>query len=131
MPEETSNPFSELHRAFHEPKRLQILSVLAATAHGLTFNELKEKTGLTDGNLSRHLKMLEQARTLRIEKTFVNAKPRTTVFLSDEGRESFLTYLKKLEEVLVQAHKATGQTATSPSSEKPDTNNPRERFGHA
>lgn len=105
-----SNPYAALERAFHEPNRLQILSALAGTAQGITFRELKEECQLTDGNLSRHLKILEESKAVRIEKAFVNAKPRTTVYLSDEGRAAFLDYLKTLEEVLLRAHAATGRT---------------------
>lgn len=100
MTDPSLNPFAALSRAFHEPNRLQILSTLAAATEGMTFGDLKTKTGLTDGNLSRHLRTLEESGALRIEKAFVNAKPRTTVFLSDNGRQDFLTYLKTLEEVL-------------------------------
>ncbi len=98
------NPYTALKTIFHEPNRLAIMSALSCAVDGLTFNDLKQTCNLTDGNLSRHLKALEEACAIHIEKTFVGVKPRTTVFLSDEGRERFLEYLRALEEVL---HKAS------------------------
>lgn len=97
------NPYTALKQIFHEPSRLAIISALCGAVDGLTFNELKEHCELTDGNLSRHLKALEEASAVRIEKSFVGAKPRTTVFLTDQGRESFLEYLQALEGVLRKA----------------------------
>ena len=55
------NPYEALERIFHEPSRLAIMSELCAVHQGLAFNELKERCGLTDGNLSRHLAALEKA----------------------------------------------------------------------
>ena len=97
------NPYAALKTLFHEPNRLAMMSALSQAIDGLTFNDLKRECGLTDGNLSRHLKTLEEAEAIRIEKTFVDAKPRTTVFLSDAGRKSFIEYLQALEEVLQKA----------------------------
>jgi DNA-binding MarR family transcriptional regulator len=115
----SDNPFSALGKAFHEPNRLQILSALAIAPQGLSFRELKERCQLTDGNLSRHIKMLEDAMAVRIEKSFVNAKPRTTVFLTDNGRQSLLSYLETLEKVLHQASAAVGKSeSTLPENPK-------------
>ncbi|MDP7397872.1 MAG: transcriptional regulator [Lentisphaeria bacterium] len=100
---DTDNPYNELKRVFHEPSRLAIMSALCAAAGGLSFNELKAACDLTDGNQSRHLKTLESAGMVTIKKGFIGVKPRTTVFLSDQGRESFLDYLSALEIVLQRA----------------------------
>ncbi len=100
MSTQSDSPYTALKTIFHEPNRLAIMAALSCAADGLTFNELKQECALTDGNLSRHLKAMEEAQVIRIEKTFVGVKPRTTVFLSDDGRERFLAYLKALEEVL-------------------------------
>ena len=99
------NIYSSLERIFHEPSRLSIMSALCASSDGITFNELKKQCDLTDGNLSRHLKVLEETHAVIIHKKFVKAKPQTTVMLSERGRASFLEYLKALEEVLKQAAK--------------------------
>ncbi len=101
-----NNPYAALSRLFHEPSRLAIISALCAAAEGMTFNELKEECELTDGNLSRHLKTLEDAGIVRLRKRFVKAKPQTTVYLAESGRERFLEYLQTLEEVLRKAAEA-------------------------
>ncbi|RMH89437.1 MAG: ArsR family transcriptional regulator [Calditrichaeota bacterium] len=103
MPNKSDNIFHALERIFHEPNRLAILSALSSASHGLTFRELKEECGLTDGNLSRHLKALEEAKIVAVEKKFVGSRPRTTVILTDQGRERFIDYLQALEEVLKKA----------------------------
>ena len=106
MTTKPDNPYNALERIFHEPNRLAIMSALCASAHGLTFNDLKSECELTDGNLSRHLKALEDAGAVKIEKAFVGARPQTTILLSEKGRESFVEYLKALEEVLQKAAQA-------------------------
>ena len=103
MKKKIDNPFESLQRVFHEPSRLAIMSAVCAAPKGLSFVELKEQCKMTDGNLSRHLKSLEEAHAVRLKKAFVDAKPRTTVFVTEGGRESFMDYLKALERVLAQA----------------------------
>jgi DNA-binding transcriptional ArsR family regulator len=95
-----------LERLFHEPNRMAILSALCAAGDPLSFTELKTLSGLTDGNLSRHLKALEEASVIRISKTFVGVKPRTTVTLTDKGLKRFDDYLSALADVLKKARKA-------------------------
>lgn len=102
MPRPT-NPYEAIKSIFHEPNRLAIMSALCNAADDLSFNELKEECDLTDGNLSRHLKALEEAKAIRIKKTFVHSKPLTTLSLTDRGRDHFLAYLQALEEVLKMA----------------------------
>jgi DNA-binding transcriptional ArsR family regulator len=100
------NPHEALARIFHEPNRLAIVSALCSARQGLTFGELKETCGLTDGNLNRHLKALVEDGAVRIEKSFVAAKPRTTVYLTKTGLARFDEYLSALEEVLEKARRA-------------------------
>lgn len=106
MSNKYENPYTALKSIFHEPNRLAIMSALCSSANGLTFKDLKQECELTDGNLSRHLRALEEAEVILIEKTFVGAKPRTTIQLTDKGRESFIEYLNALEEVLKKAAEA-------------------------
>lgn len=108
MPKPT-NPYEAIKSIFHEPNRLAIMSALCNASDGLSFNELKDECELTDGNLSRHLKALEEAKAIRIRKTFVHSKPLTTLFLTDRGREHFLAYLLALEEVLKMAAESVVQ----------------------
>lgn len=103
MKETTTNPCDALERVFHEPNRLSIMSALCAADSGLSFGELKETCSLTDGNLNRHLKALEEADVIRVRKTFVDSKPRTTVSLSRVGLDRFNEYLAALEQVLQKA----------------------------
>ncbi len=99
-----NNPCQSLERVFHEPNRLAIMSALGGATEGLTFNELKEQCGLTDGNLSRHLKALEEAGAVRISKHKTHgARPQTTLFLTAAGRVAFVRYLHNLESVLRHA----------------------------
>ena len=104
----TSNelPYEALERIFHEPNRLAIMSALCGADDGLPFTELRDSCGLTDGNLNRHLKVLDGAGVIRIRKVFVDAKPRTTVALSKKGLSRFSDYLEALNEVLVAAQAA-------------------------
>lgn len=117
MAMESENPYAALKTLFHEPNRLAIMSALCCAVEGLTFTALKQECHLTDGNLSRHLKALEDAGAIRLDKTFVGVKPRTTVWLSDQGRKSFLDYLRALEAVLQKAAEAVAPAAhPTPSS---------------
>ena len=104
MAEDKESIYDALERIFHEPNRLAIMSALCgAGKNGLTFNELKEQCRLTDGNLNRHLKVLEESEAVQIRKEFVKAKPRTTVLLTKRGMQRFQEYLEALGEVLNQA----------------------------
>ena len=102
--------YSSLKRIFHEPSRLAIVSALCKEQHGLTFNQLKKECKLTFGNLSSHLKTLQDAGVIHIEKYFVDNKPCTSVSLTDSGLEQFVKYLKALEEVLQKAAEAVAET---------------------
>lgn len=90
-------------KVFHEPKRLLIMSVLCASYHPLTFNELKSLCDTSDGNLHRHLKVLEDNGMIAVEKRFADKKPLTTIALSVKGVERFEEYIGKLERVVESA----------------------------
>lgn len=115
MTENRDSIYEALERIFHEPNRLAIVSALCAARDGLTFNELKESCGLTDGNLNRHLKVLEEAGAVRILKSFIEAKPRTTVHLSSKGLDRFTQYLEALTEVLEKARQAVPPEQARPA----------------
>ncbi|MEO1200626.1 MAG: transcriptional regulator [Pseudomonadota bacterium] len=95
--------YGGLDRVFHERARLGMLTSLAAHPKGLSFGEVKQLCGLTDGNLSRHLKVLEEAGLVGIEKGYENNRPHTRCRLTSTGRERFLAYLAELERVLRDA----------------------------
>ena len=90
---------SRLNAVIHERARLGIMSVLAARST-LTFGELKALLDLTDDNLSVHLRILEQAGYVSIEKKFVDRKPQTSVKLSKKVRLPFEHYVEVLEEIV-------------------------------
>ena len=98
-----------LERLFHEPSRLAILSALCAARNGLSFTELRDACHLTDGNLNRHLKALEEEGVIKIRKAFVDDKPRTTVALTRDGLARFSLYLDTLSAVLQDARRAARQ----------------------
>lgn len=100
MTAKTNNPFMALERVFHEPGRLAIMSLLIVAQNGLTFNNLKREGDFTDGNLSRHLKTLEESGAVKIKKEFVDSKPCTTVFITESGRRGFIEYLDALEKAI-------------------------------
>ena len=91
--------FQELDPVIHSRIRLSILSVLISVKEA-DFIYLKEATGTTDGNLSTHLSKLEQAGYVKIEKGFVGKKPRTTCFITNEGKDAFSKYVKTLEQFI-------------------------------
>jgi DNA-binding transcriptional ArsR family regulator len=99
----SENVYDAIKSIFHEPSRLAIMSTLAAAPNGLSFTELRTECELTDGNLSRHLRALEDAGAVRIRKRFVGVRPRTDVCLSAAGRDQFVDYLTALEDVLRKA----------------------------
>jgi len=92
------NP-ERLDKVIHERVRLALMSALAARG-SLTFGELKEILTVTDGNLSVHATVLENARLLRIKKEFAGRKPRTTFIITEKGRQAFARYLAELEKML-------------------------------
>jgi len=95
--------YAGLERVIHEKARLSIMASLASHAEGLTFNDLKELCKLTDGNLSRHLQMLQEAKLVDLEKGYANNRPQTFCTLTREGKKRFLEYVTELERVVKDA----------------------------
>jgi len=98
--------FNGLDRLFHEKARLGIVTSLAGHGEGLTFGELKSLCGLTDGNLSRHLQVLEEAGVIAIHKGFEGKRPLTSCSLTEIGRQRFDGYLAYLEAAVREASAA-------------------------
>ena len=90
-----------LNSVLHEKSRLAIVSFLAA-ADSVTFRELKESLAMTDGNLSVHLRVLEESGYIEIEKSFVGRKPQTRVSLNRQGRKALEQYVDHLEAIVRQ-----------------------------
>jgi len=98
-----------LDRVMHEKARLGLLSSLIAHPKGLTFSDLKNLCGLSDGNLSRHLQVLQDAKLVDIEKSFEGNRPQTKCYLTRDGRRRFLDYLALLEQLVRDAAKTAGE----------------------
>ena len=90
----------------HEKARLGVLTSLVAHPKGVVFGDLKKLCALTDGNLSRHLAVLEEAKLIEIEKGYEHNRPQTTCRITALGRQRYLDYLKVLEQVVRDAARA-------------------------
>lgn len=88
-----------LDAVIHERVRLAIVSALAV-APEMSFNELKSSLGLTDGNLSAHSRTLEDARYIKVVKSFEGKRPLTTMRLTAKGRDAFRKYLDTLRKIV-------------------------------
>lgn len=89
----------ELDKLIHERARLAIVSALGSVPE-MSFVELKDALGLTDGNLSVHARKLEEAGYLACDKGFDGRVPRTTYRLTDEGRQALADYVDHMESIL-------------------------------
>lgn len=95
-------PFLQLDRIIHERGRLAIMSMLAASAE-LSFTELRDTLEMTDGNLTTHVRTLQEAGYVSIAKSYRNRRPLTTVSLTAAGRQAFANYVALLERIVKQA----------------------------
>ena len=93
------HPSHLLDETIHQRVRLGILAVLAE-ADQADFGYLKETLELSDGNLSRHLRVLEEAGYVRIEKGYRDRRPRTWVRATKSGRRALDAHLKALQELI-------------------------------
>jgi YD repeat-containing protein len=100
--------YDGLDRVIHERARLGLLTSLIAHPKGLSFGELKELCALTDGNLSRHLQVLEQAKLVEVRKGYGGTRPQTLCRITTQGRRRYLDYLGVLEQVIIDAAAAAG-----------------------
>lgn len=92
------NPFdhSAIDDVIHGRIRLGVVAYLA-TVESALFSELRDKVGATDGNLSAHLRKLEDAGYVGVEKSFAGRKPQTRIALSHRGRQAWNNWLAKIE----------------------------------
>jgi DNA-binding MarR family transcriptional regulator len=94
-------PFLQLDRVIHEKGRLAIMSMLAA-APELSFTELRDALGMTDGNLTTHIRALQEEGYLAVAKSYQNRRPLTTCSLTPPGRKAFAGYINLLEQIVRQ-----------------------------
>ena len=93
---------AELNETIHQPVRLRIMAALVSmgAADEVDFSYLRDLLQVTDGNLGAHLRKLEEAGYIAVNKTFVERKPRTYVSATAEGRKVFQEHVAALESIL-------------------------------
>ncbi len=99
--------YEGLDRVIHERARLGVLTCLITNPKGLAFSDLKQLCSLTDGNLSRHLRVLEKGKLVEIVKGHDRNRPQTVCRVTLSGRKRYLEYLSTLEQVVRDATKRT------------------------
>jgi DNA-binding MarR family transcriptional regulator len=93
---------AELNETIHQTVRLRIMAALVTLADGdeVDFTYLRDLLEVTDGNLGAHLRKLEEAGYLSVNKVFVERKPRTFVSATAAGRKVFKEHVAALESIL-------------------------------
>jgi DNA-binding MarR family transcriptional regulator len=93
---------AEFNETIHQPVRLRIMAALVSLepADEAEFTYLRDLLELTDGNLGAHLRKLEEAGYIAVNKTFVERKPRTYVSATVEGRRAFEEHVAALQSIL-------------------------------
>jgi DNA-binding MarR family transcriptional regulator len=90
---------ASLDKILHEPARLSVVACLAVVDEA-DFVFLQSQTGMTGGNLSSHVKKLEQAGYISIRKEFQGSRPCTSLSLTEVGRTAFTAYLAAIRNLL-------------------------------
>ena len=109
--------YDGIERLLHEKARLSIMTSLVTHPAGLLFNDLRDLCSLTDGNLSRHLQLLQEAGLVGVWKGFQGNRPQTLCRLTEEGRRRYLEYIAVLENVVSDALGASRPAAEGKLSE--------------
>ncbi|MFO1096435.1 MAG: transcriptional regulator [Planctomycetaceae bacterium] len=111
--------FDGLDRVLHEKARLGILSSLMSNPRGLLFTELKSLCSLTDGNLSRHMQVLQDAGLVDVWKGSHGKRPQTLVRFTEQGRARFMDYIAVLEQIVSEAVEASQANAPASRAARP------------
>lgn len=96
---EASFDHSQLDDLIHSRIRLAVMAMLVGVEKA-EFTYIRDKVNATDGNLSTHLRKLEDAGYVKIDKRFAGRRPVTDVALTKKGRRAFAAYLERLESLL-------------------------------
>lgn len=99
MNDATDFDYHDIDDVIHGRVRLSVMAYLSGAGEA-DFNELKAKIGGTDGNLSVHLRKLEEAGYVDVEKRFRGRRPQTLCRLTKPGREAWIAYIARMEEIL-------------------------------
>ena len=105
--------YEGLDRVIHERARLSVLTSLITNPKGLAFGDLKQLCALTDGNLSRHLSVLEKGKMVEIVKKQDRNRPLTICRITASGSKRYLEYLSTLEQVVKDAAKGNVDEAAT------------------
>ena len=106
--------YSGLERIFHERGRLAVCTCLVTHPDGMSFTELQDACGLTDGNLSRHLSALADVDIVLVSKESNGGRTATICRITRSGRTRFLAYIDELESVVRDVHERSDATARHP-----------------
>ena len=98
-------PFLQLDRVIHEKGRLTIMSLLAASPE-LSFTEMRDTLSMTDGNLTSHVRTLQEAGYVSVSKSYQGNRPLTTCSLTAAGKKAFTSYINLLEQIVQQSRPA-------------------------
>ena len=98
----TATPIQQLDRVIHEKGRMAIMSMLAAASE-LSFTDMRDTLEMTDGNLTTHIRTLQQAGYVAVSKSYQKNRSLTTCALTVAGRKAFAEYVGLLERIVKQA----------------------------
>ncbi|HWO35194.1 MAG TPA: transcriptional regulator [Candidatus Acidoferrum sp.] len=107
LPSDGRFAYEGLDRVIHERARLSVLTSLVTNPRGLAFGDLKQLCALTDGNLSRHLRVLEKGKMVELVKKHDRNRPQTICRITASGRARYMEYLSTLEQVVRDAARVT------------------------
>ena len=93
------HPLADIDQVIHASARLMVLTYLYVV-ESVDYVFLKNQTGLTWGNLSTHLKKLEEAGYVAVDKGYKGKKPHSLICLTDQGRSAFRDYKESMKQVL-------------------------------
>lgn len=93
------NPIDKLNKVFESRIRIGIMSALVVNDQ-VNFNELKALIDVTDGNLSSHLKTLEDNSYIKVQKGFIGRKTNTTYSITNAGEKAFKEHISAMEEII-------------------------------
>jgi len=93
---------TELNETIHQPVRLRIMAALVTLelTDEVDFTYLRDLLEVTDGNLGAHLRKLEEAGYISVNKVFVERKPHTYISATPEGRRVFQEHVTALQSIL-------------------------------
>ncbi|MEM6415797.1 MAG: transcriptional regulator [Pseudomonadota bacterium] len=106
--------YDGLDRTIHERARLSILTSLMCHPKGLSFVDMKKLCDLTDGNLSRHVKVLVDAGFVSVAKGYEENRPHTHCKITKVGQKQFLDYVSVLQQVVKDAANEKKRVRSAP-----------------